>query len=513
MDVIGEVINKGVPISTPISVRCNDLLLLCEDKKLVEEKINNEFKKYESYLNSKFKKTDFNIFLTMSININPKTLEKKLIFSLDGLITSLMYNLNFDNVCNSTDVEANYYDFDLDDIKPRIERLKKINADQKLRKEFPVIYKSYKMIVETRKLIEEIKKKTKLSPTTNKFIFNTSLCEILKQYGVNIDVPTIEMVSKVNIISYCKDVAESFENIIDHIDEISDYLENNPFSLDDVTIDKEKLELYFTYRFLKEIEINDDLDKQNFVYYVADYFRENSKRKTSEFPRIIVDSVVDDGIVEKKEGKEITPKDVYLEFRELLLENPEIKPINFNNIDFKGMSLEEVKNVIEESLKTYTANWEIIPKGEFPKVGYELLKENKKKEIDYEKLKQLFMDKTMLYTELDPYMVIRGKNTFNGYMGYIFSNGKVILDKFYENAEKGIVSKGDAIYYMNIDDFYELSHHTKSELIKNPKVGRIIHKGPWQEAVIKISTSDGDDIKTNNETTKLIRSKVISSNN
>ena len=31
MDIIGELINKGVPISTPISIRCGDLLLISDN--------------------------------------------------------------------------------------------------------------------------------------------------------------------------------------------------------------------------------------------------------------------------------------------------------------------------------------------------------------------------------------------------------------------------------------------------------------------------------------------------
>ena len=80
MNVISEVINKGVPISTPIQIRCSDLLEICDNPELLRESVNKEFTKYIKFLNKKYKKTDFDIFLTMSLSINPETLEKNLIF-------------------------------------------------------------------------------------------------------------------------------------------------------------------------------------------------------------------------------------------------------------------------------------------------------------------------------------------------------------------------------------------------------------------------------------------------
>ena len=106
-------------------------------------------------------------------------------------------------------------------------------------------------------------------------------------------------------------------------------------------------------------------------------------------------------------------------------------------------------------------------------------------------------------------MVIRGKDTFDGYIGYIFSNGTVILDKFYDNSRKGKVSKGDAIYYMDIQDFYKLSQLTKTELMKRKEVGRIIHRGNWQSDVLEVLRKTGDGMKVSSKVNGLVNNQLI----
>ena len=101
------------------------------------------------------------------------------------------------------------------------------------------------------------------------------------------------------------------------------------------------------------------------------------------------------------------------------------------------------------------------------------------------------MDKKELYGSTDPFYRIKGINTFDGYIGFIYSNGKVMLDKFFENTKTGRLAFGEAIYIMDISDFYRLSHFPKKYLIRDSKVDRIIHSGNWQSKVL--------DVVNNNE--------------
>lgn len=510
MNVISEIINKGVPISTPISVRCNDLLEMSKNPKLLEYKINREYTKYKRFLNRFYKMENIDIFLTMCVSIDPKTLEKKLVFSKDGLISSLMYNLNYDNVCNDSTVESNIYNLDLKELTSRIDRLRQIKDEVKLKREFPVLYKNYRKLLQLRRMIEETKRKSGIK----KIDVNIEpiILKALRENGMEVDSEQLRRVCNLSVESYCNNVNKSIEAILDHIDEINEYLDTHPFILDDESIDKEKLELYIATRFLNELENNLLINKQDYVYYIAGYFRESSFRKDATYPKIVVDSIIrpELGITKiLKEGVIITPRDLYKKFKEFLVKNPNVKPINFGDVDFSGMTLNEVEKFISDYLETYNAEWEIIPKSKYEEESIHILDKRKPNVIDYDRLKDLFMEKIMFYTELDPFMIIKGKNTFDGYIGYIFSNGIVILDKFYENADKGKVSRGDAIYYMKIEDFYRLSQYSKRELMKMKEVGRIIHRGNWMDIIKKLISQAGDGMKTSSEAFQLVNKKLV----
>lgn len=90
----------------------------------------------------------------------------------------------------------------------------------------------------------------------------------------------------------------------------------------------------------------------------------------------------------------------------------------------------------------------------------------------------------------------------------------VILDKFYDSQSNHIVSQADAIYYMNVNDFHRLSNLSKTELIglirvnQNNRLGRIVHKGNWQEkveSIIKIPRI----INPNVEVSRLVNMRKI----
>ena len=117
----------------------------------------------------------------------------------------------------------------------------------------------------------------------------------------------------------------------------------------------------------------------------------------------------------------------------------------------------------------------------------------------------LYVEKKELYGSTDPFFRIRGKDTFEGYVGFIYPNGKVILDKFFNS--NGRLADGEAIYVMDIDDFYRLSQFSKSVLMKDSKVQRVIHQGAWQDKVRRIIEKDGDSINTADTVRELIKKK------
>ena len=77
---------------------------------------------------------------------------------------------------------------------------------------------------------------------------------------------------------------------------------------------------------------------------------------------------------------------------------------------------------------------------------------------------------------------LHGINTFAGYIGYIYPNGAVVFEKYYENEKTHRIARGSATYVMGIYNFLELSKLSKTEIIKklhsdpSIKAKRIFHR-------------------------------------
>ena len=268
----------------------------------------------------------------------------------------------------------------------------------------------------------------------------------------------------------------------------------------DLVIEKDKLELYIANQFIINAELSKDIeDKQRYIYYISNYFRENKERKTATHPRIKVGSVDNENVPKHKrtDGIVVTPNSIYQRFRKMMVENPKLKMIDFSKFDFSGMNLDEVESLVLRYLNELTVNWEIIPEEEIESSITKGIRENTKhlteeeKQIKRERMLDLYIEKKEFFATTNPLFRVKGKETFDGYVGYIYPNGKVILEKFYKNASNSQVSTGDAIYVLDIGDFYRLSHFTKKVLMNDERVDRIVHSGDWQSKVRKIVESNG----------------------
>lgn len=93
----------------------------------------------------------------------------------------------------------------------------------------------------------------------------------------------------------------------------------------------------------------------------------------------------------------------------------------------------------------------------------------------------LYMDKKSFFDSSNPFCMLKGKSTFSGYVGYCYSNGKVILDKYYENEKTKRLAFGEAIYVMDLPSFYLLSKMSKAEIINGKLCRRIYHRGTWKD--------------------------------
>ncbi len=526
MSEISEIINKGIPISTPINILYNDLLNLTGNKDILDLGVEKSFDEYLEYLNTITDIGRIEFFKTMGVYSDVQTLEKKLFFSPSGFYSSLIYNLNAYNILNDPSVSLDAISLELSkaleiltpEFEKRIKKLSLITNESKLHKNFPFLYKSYKVEKEYNDNLLETEKKIndkKLNPQV-RFLMKRKFEATYKEKGLDIDADELfKKAKKFNITNYCKELSISFRKLIESAPDILNYMFTHSIDIEDLVIDKESLELYIVNQFMINAEILSDTDsKQRYIYYISNYFRENKERKTSTTPKIRVGSVNNENIPDykKTDGVIVTPNIIYQKFRKMMVENPNLKMIDFSKFNFEGMNLEEVEDIVIKYLNEISVNWEILPEEELDSSIAKGIREETKhlteeaKQSKRERMLDLYMEKKEFFATTNPMFRVKGKETFDGYVGYIYPNGKVILEKFYKNAANSQVSTGDAIYILDIGDFYRLSHFTKKVLMNDERVDRIVHSGDWQSKVRKVL--ENNERTYSNETLKeLIKTK------
>lgn len=167
------------------------------------------------------------------------------------------------------------------------------------------------------------------------------------------------------------------------------------------------------------------------------------------------------------------------------------------------MNLSEVDEFMYEYFKSLNANWEFFKDTKIDEDTILKIKKyygNSTIFSNQEELKEIlnkFIEKKEFFDRTDPYYRILGKNTFDGYIGYIYSNGTVVLEKFFENSATGKVAKNQAIYIMSIQNFHTLTQLSKNEIISQKLCKRFIHKGNWQEKIITEINEDKDNTLVN----------------
>ena len=141
--------------------------------------------------------------------------------------------------------------------------------------------------------------------------------------------------------------------------------------------------------------------------------------------------------------------------------------------------------------------------------GIKNIKDKVKREKTKEELRKLYFDKKSLFDGTLNYRTVEGKNTFAGYIAFIYPNGKVILEKFFNKRKDGteIIATEQAIYVMNIEDFYILTNLSKTEIIRDKLCKRYIHNGNWKQKVLDEINSVGS--APNKEYNKLVEEKKI----
>lgn len=252
--------------------------------------------------------------------------------------------------------------------------------------------------------------------------------KVLIEYRNNLDL----------LISFIEDTFDSFDNKIDY-EELVSCFEYDKFNLIVV-----KGILDSCYNTLKSGHFIDRMIHivQCYVNAVEKYRIDNPKYN----PMIII------GLNHKK-GKTYTYEDLKKKFGKYLEMAPEFKP-----------------GYIEEIFTDNEFPWEIISQGKKLDLNSDKVDDNttgkpvKSKTTTPRSHKELRVVEGYEYLcGKKPINIFRGKNVFDGYLGFQYENGIVIFEKVYD--KNGDIAIMNATYAMTINNFTYLSKRTKTEII------------------------------------------------
>ena len=95
LENVDEVINKGIPVNTPVTLLSRDLLNLCSNKKKIKSALNKSLEEFMDFLASKVDYyPNMQIFQTLGIVQDRENISKKLCFSVTAVVSTIIYNLN-----------------------------------------------------------------------------------------------------------------------------------------------------------------------------------------------------------------------------------------------------------------------------------------------------------------------------------------------------------------------------------------------------------------------------------
>lgn len=162
-----------------------------------------------------------------------------------------------------------------------------------------------------------------------------------------------------------------------------------------------------------------------------------------------------------------------------------------HNLDNLQLLLEITSKNNAEAINT---DWDIIAPGEKKENSHKNTN-TKTNNSSYNKTSIDVNDilyREMVFEKSNYILNIVGKNKFAGYVGYIYNNGTVVFEKFYEDYEHNIPAKSNATYVMNIDNFVQFTQMNKQEIIKYIKdtkindVQRLYHSKNWKERLYRV---------------------------
>ncbi len=484
MDKLNRALQKGVPNTVVLPIAITDLKNLCVNPQLAESMLGKQFINYINiaatmigkslifyHTNRALEvKTDVTTF-TKTVSVSKDVIINMLSISLDkDDIDKKVYSTSFDDLC-----------FDDKTIEERLARLQQIKKESALQRKFPNLYKSYEEFVGAKAEFEYARRNGIFK------VLEFARHKNLGQLELNMfdEVKTFK-----DFISYTHSALSSLHKQEEQILEAAKDTQIDMRSLGIRSASRLELFLADTYARIATYPGTDMETKQKCAYYLSTYMFE-------QLPNLD-DGIKIDRLTYTSEGRAnlvISKRTVYERFRKLLVDNPELFNVNMDSHIFNGMPQQEIDALMASYLETLKLQWDIIPDGISLPLPEEEKEENKlqsrtKTKVSKQDPLELFYQKKTFFDQSEPLLRVMGKDTFDGYVGYIYPNGQVVLDQYYENSSKKRLAQDVAIYSMGIDDFYRLSHLSKSDIIRNRLCKRFYHRGDWQSKVRGEITGD-----------------------
>ena len=401
------------------------------------------------------------------------TLEQKLTFSPQIFIISLLSDLDVETTIEDEMRE----DKMLQMARQRLSDLHKIKISSQLEKEFPKLFEAYKYVEKMYNDKIEMRKKYAIGKklgTLDEDAYNRNLAkynQILGKYGFD--------KTSFNVKTFIENIYKRYAFILktENYRKVTSVIRSSAIDMHkfDDCLDKDKFELVMACSCLSNAYLNPD-DAISYISYLTQYFREHEEDMDS-------DLTVELNFID--EDKEFNRMTLYKAYKEYLINHPEVKIVRKSADDFKGQTVEDVMAYLKSFKGELEVSWDILPAGESlferTRTGESSITDEERKQKEENK-ERILREKEKFFNDNKPYLVLKGKNSFLGYIGYIYPNAQVVLEKFYKNA-KGTSIAEDAIYIMKVEEFLDLSIKSKPEIIEKHLCQRVTHHRGWQGKV------------------------------
>lgn len=456
-------INKGVPNYVVLELNIETLLNECSSNK---EQLEKEFSLLRELYRTNiikicgYTKAQEFFFDSFRIITSYKTAETNIYISPIPFLSKLKSYLNVQNPSLDFNDQTLYQE-----LVSRVEELRNISTISELKAKFPTIYSDYELSTSSYMKIKRYEARHSQNRTPDIQAIINRQYDLYRSFALDTDFHR-----------FIEKQYTLYRNLVVRRQFVEGYTNRSPIDFAMFEgLDKEKFELYLADKYLQTAQTTeDDKVKQQCIYYLATYIRET---KFSELK------------IKNDQGKEISFNQIVRRYKQFLRKNPIIRPIDEPRENFKGYHINHVENHVNKYFFT-NVNWQIVPPGTEAEYDRKVIN-SLNRQYNYltpEEKEQKVLERYSIYERKKAFFdnsgyihKFYGQNTFEGYVAYVYENGEVLMEKFFDDFANCIPTVGEAIYNIKAVYFENLSKLSKPTLIKDSRCKRIIHAGKWEE--------------------------------